>query len=144
MAADLTDAIETRARANSGLRALLGTGTNMRFYRVQTAPKAPKPCVAWWVVSEPRTYAGGGYAGLSRARVMFASYATDHAGAVLLDRAVRDAFNAFTGASVVCSGGTVVILSMEPQSPAEAFDGDGATPTYSRIRDVLFWWRDNA
>ncbi len=142
MAADLTEAIDTRARANAGLVTLLGLAAVMRIYPVRATQKTTKPFLVWGVVSEPRLYAGGGYAGLSRTRVQFSSYATTHFGAVTLDRAVRDAFNAYTGASVVCTNGTVVVLSMEPQSPSDEFDE--TTLTHVRSRDILFWWRDNA
>lgn len=143
MAADLTEAIDTRARANSGLGALLGgTGAAMRIYPVRAPQKVTKPFLVWEVVSEPRFYAGGGYAGLSRARVIFQSHATSHFGAVTLDRALRDAFNAFVGATVVTGNGNVAVLSMEPQSARDDFDA--TTETSFRERAILFWWRDNA
>lgn len=141
MAADLTEAIYTRAAANSGLTAVLGSSP-FRFFPVQAPQKSTKPYVVWAVISEPRLHAGGGYAGLTRSRVVFDCYASTQAGAVTLDRLVRDAFNAFTGASVVCTGGTVTILSMEVQSTDDAYEA--TTESFIRSRDILFWWRDNA
>lgn len=142
MAADLTEAIVTRARANSGLQSLIGSNDNMRFYPV-TAPQKPTlPFVVWESVSDVRLNTGGGYAGITRTRVQFRSVAASHHGAVLLDRAVRDAFNAYVGASIVCTNGTVVVLSMEPQSVSESADPE--RKEYWRDRDIVFQWRDNA
>lgn len=141
MAADLTAAIYTRALADAGLQALLGSGAAMRFHPVELPQKPTLPAVAWAVISEPRLYAGGGYAGLSHSRVHFECVATSHAGAVTLARAVRAAFAAFIGAGVVTSGGTVTIQSMEPQAAID--DYDQVTANYWRAFDVLFWWVDS-
>jgi hypothetical protein len=140
VAADLTEAIAARAQANSGLQGLLGTSP-MRFYPVHVE-KATKPFVIYERVSDVRLNAGGGYAGITRTRVVFSSAAATHLAAMTLDRAVRDAFNAYTGASVTAGADTVVILSMEPQNVRE--DYEGATQTFWVTRDILFQWRDNA
>lgn len=141
MAADLTEAIDVRARANSGLQALIGS-TPMRFFFVQALQNTTRPFLVAESVSDVRIHAGGGYGGITRTRVVFSSAAATHNAAMLLDRAVRDAFNAYTGASVVCTAGTLVILSMEHQGVRE--DYDAATETYWRTRDIVFQWRDNA
>jgi hypothetical protein len=89
----LGSAIFTQAQAASGLTDLLGTGSAMRFYKLNPPQGVAAPYIIWQGIGGRPATVHGAAVSLSFASVQFACFATTPEGASALRKALIAAFD---------------------------------------------------
>lgn len=143
MAADLSDAIRYHMETDATFAALVGgTGDAARVYPVQLPQRVTYPAATYQLISQARTYAGGGNAGLSPARVQFGVVSPTFATVVTVAEGLRTLWEFYHG-TVAATAGNVVILATLFLDQRDFFDAAANTSgLYTRQVDVRFWWRE--